>query len=93
MGEEPAYAVRPAGVGEPGAVVSDLGEYPGAELEAEAGAAEDDLRVRVLGKPLPPPVEAGGPTPSGGGLTAPTPTSDQVTGVDTRRRRTPPLSS
>jgi hypothetical protein len=45
MGEAPAYA---AGVDEPGAIVSDLGEHPGADLDAEAGEAEDDLSVRVL---------------------------------------------
>lgn len=41
-----------AGVGEPGAVVSDLGEHPGAELDAETGKAEDHVSVRVLRESL-----------------------------------------
>lgn len=51
VGEAPAYAFRP-GVGEPVAVVSDLGEHPGTELDAESGEAEDDLSVRGLGESL-----------------------------------------
>jgi hypothetical protein len=33
-------------------VVPDFGEHPGAELNAEAREAEDDLSVRVLGESL-----------------------------------------
>ena len=40
--------LQAAGVGEPCAVVPDLGEYPGAELGAEPGEAQDHVSVRVL---------------------------------------------
>lgn len=40
------------GVGKPCAVVADLGEHPGTELDAEAGEAEEDLGVRVPGESL-----------------------------------------
>nr|WP_128382452.1 hypothetical protein [Streptomyces cavernae] len=44
--------LQPSGVGKASAVVPDLGEHPGADLHAEAGEADDDLSVRVLGESL-----------------------------------------
>lgn len=52
MGEAPAYAFRPRASAKRALVVPDLGEHPGAELDAEAGEAEDDLSVRVLRESL-----------------------------------------
>jgi len=43
---------EPTSVREAGLVVADLGEHPGAEVDAEAGKAEDDLSVRVLRESL-----------------------------------------
>jgi hypothetical protein len=37
-------------VGEPLAVIADLGRHPGAELDPETGKAQDDFSVRVLEK-------------------------------------------
>ena len=39
---------QPAGIGEAGAVVADLGQYPGAGQIPQAGKAGDDHGVRVL---------------------------------------------
>ena len=39
---------QPAGIGETGAVIADLGEHPGTGQLPQAGEAGDDLGVRVL---------------------------------------------
>ena len=41
---------RASRVGEPGAVVADLGQYSGAGQRGEPGHARDDRRVRMLGE-------------------------------------------
>ena len=47
-GRGTGIGLEPAGIGEPSAVVSCLGQHPGTELDAKAGKAGDDLGVRVL---------------------------------------------
>ena len=44
----PSEGFQPAGVGEAGAVVADLGEHPGTGQIPQARKAGDDLGVRVL---------------------------------------------
>lgn len=51
-GRGAGVGLQAAGVGETASVVSDLGQHPGAELDAEAGEAEDDFSVRVLRESL-----------------------------------------
>lgn len=48
IGEEPAVGLESAGIGEAGAVVADLGQDAGGELDAEPWEAQQDLGVRVL---------------------------------------------
>lgn len=47
-GRRSGESLQSAGISEAGAVVTDLGEHPGAGQHPQAGEAGDDLGVRVL---------------------------------------------
>ena len=44
----PGEGFQPAGIGETGPVIADLGQHPGASQAPQAGEAGDDRGVRVL---------------------------------------------